>query len=72
MEGELSQNCLNIFYRYSTQTSGGYSLVQGERRYVELLLREADGGDHVELTFLNPETGIWCPMTKMYLEQSHF
>lgn len=52
--------------------SGGQSLIKGERRYIELLLRETYGGDHIQLTFKNPENDVWSPMSSMYLERSHF
>ena len=59
-------------FRYSHQTSHGVTLNQGVRQYVELLLREANGGDVVGISFKNPENEIWSPMTSMYLERSHF
>ena len=67
----MSLFLMQFYYRFQEQESGGWSLTKGERRYVELLLRESAGNDHVELSFKNPENGLWSPMSSIYLERSH-
>ena len=55
---------------YSKQNSGEYHLVKGNEYYVELMLRETHGGDHVGLRFYHPDTTKWHAMTSMYLKRS--
>ena len=67
-------NFLSTFFylRWTYQNSAAQNLVKGQRYYAELLLREKDADDHVEVMFQHPDSGIWCAMSRKYLEKSRW
>lgn len=53
---------VNQWDKYTTQQSAGITLAQGQRYYVEVLHKEANGADHVEVGWLLPSGAMERPI----------
>jgi ELWxxDGT repeat protein len=53
---------VNQWNKYSSQMSGNIQLVQGQRYYIEVLHKEANGGDHVEVGWQIPSGPLERPI----------
>jgi hypothetical protein len=47
--------------RYPSQTSAAVALVAGQKYYIEALMKEAGGGDHLEIGWETPGSKSACP-----------
>jgi hypothetical protein len=54
---------VNQWTKYASQVSGSINLVQGQRYYIEVLHKEANGGDHVEVGWQLPGGVLERPIT---------
>lgn len=55
-------SAINQWNKYSTQVSGTINLVQGQRYYIEVLHKEANGADHVEVGWRLPSGVLERPI----------
>jgi hypothetical protein len=53
---------VNQWDKYGSQISGGLNLVQGQRYYVEVLHKEGNGADHVEVGWQLPSGAREAPI----------
>jgi ELWxxDGT repeat protein len=53
---------VNQWTKYPSQVSGTVNLVQGQRYYIEVLHKEANGGDHVEVGWQIPSGPLERPI----------
>jgi ELWxxDGT repeat protein len=53
---------VNQWTKYASQVSGSINLVQGQRYYIEVLHKEANGGDHVEVGWQIPSGPLERPI----------
>jgi hypothetical protein len=53
---------VNQWDKYNTQMSAGVNLVQGQRYYIEVLHKEANGADHVEVGWQIPSGTLERPI----------
>jgi ELWxxDGT repeat protein len=53
---------VNQWDKFSTQRSGSINLVQGHKYYIEVLQKEADGADHVEVGWQIPAGPLERPI----------
>ena len=60
---------LFFLFRYNDQKSGEMRLESGAKYYVEAVMRETGGADHLSIGVYLPDGKSFLPITNHYLEE---